>query len=38
LPIGVQLAGRLFEEAKVLAVARELEQQLPWRDRNPPLG
>jgi amidase len=38
LPIGVQLAGRCFEEAKVLAVARELEQRLPWRDRQPPLG
>ena len=38
LPIGVQLAGRCFEEAKVLAVARELEQRLPWRERRPPLG
>lgn len=38
LPIGVQLAGRLFEEAKVLAVARELEHRLPWRDRKPPIG
>ena len=36
LPIGVQLAGRRFEDALVLAVARELEQALPWRDRQPP--
>jgi amidase len=38
LPIGVQLAGRLFDEATVLAVARELEQRLPWRERKPPLS
>lgn len=36
LPIGVQLAGRPFEEAKVLAVARQLEQRLPWNHRQPP--
>jgi 2-polyprenyl-6-methoxyphenol hydroxylase-like FAD-dependent oxidoreductase len=38
LPSGVQLAGRRFEEARVLGVAREIEQRLPWRDRQPPLG
>jgi amidase len=36
LPIGVQLAGRHFEDAVVLAVARELEQAMSWRDRKPP--
>ncbi|HKU36513.1 MAG TPA: amidase [Polyangiales bacterium] len=38
LPIGVQLAGRPFEDGVVLAVARELEEAMPWRQRRPPLA
>lgn len=37
LPIGVQLAGRMNGEATVLAVARQLEQAMPWGQRRSPL-
>lgn len=37
LPMGVQLVGRYGDEATVLAVARVLEQEMPWRDRRPPV-
>jgi amidase len=37
LPIGVQLGGRLFGDADVLAVSRELEEALPWKERLSPL-
>src|SRR5262249_4870354 len=36
VPMGVQLAGRRGDDGLVLAVARQLEQALPWRDRRPP--
>jgi amidase len=36
LPIGVQLAGRMFADADVLAGSRELEQALPWNERRAP--
>lgn len=35
-PIGVQLVGRPFDDATVLAVARELEEALPWHARVSP--
>ena len=35
LPIGVQLAGRPFDEGLLLGVAAELEQAMPWSDRAP---
>jgi amidase len=37
LPIGVQVVGRALADATVLAVSRQLEQALPWRDRRAPL-
>lgn len=37
LPIGVQLVGRPGDEATLLALAGVLEQEMPWRDRVPPL-
>jgi amidase len=37
LPIGMQLAGRRFEEATLLRLAGQLEQALPWADRRPAL-
>ena len=37
LPIGMQIAGRLFEEGKVLNVAYAYEQANEWRNRNPQL-
>jgi amidase len=36
LPIGVQLAGRAWQDATVLAVARQLEHVLPHAGRTPP--
>ncbi len=33
-PIGVQLVGRQLADAMVLAVARLLEQAMPWADRG----
>lgn len=36
LPIGLQLIGRRFRDAELLAIARELEAAMPWRDRRPP--
>jgi amidase len=38
LPIGMQLVGRHGEEAMLLAVAAQLEAELRWTDRRPPLG
>jgi amidase len=35
LPIGVQIGGRLFADADVLAVSRQLEEAWPWRQRRP---
>lgn len=35
LPIGLQIAGRPFEEATVLRVAHAYEVSAPWRERRP---
>jgi len=37
LPIGLQIAGRPFDEATVLRVARVYEQSAPWHQRRPTL-
>jgi amidase len=37
LPIGVQLVGRHGQEATLLALAAQLEAELRWPDRRPPL-
>ena len=37
LPIGMQLAGRRFEEPALLRLAGQLERALPWADRRPAL-
>jgi amidase len=37
LPMGGQLAGRPFADHVVLAVARQLELAMPWRERVAPL-
>ncbi len=37
MPIGVQLAGRLFDEATVLRVAHAYEQATEWHTRRPSL-
>jgi amidase len=38
LPIGMQLVGRHGEEATLLALAAQLEQELRWTDRRPPVS
>lgn len=37
LPIGMQLVGRLGDEATLFRVAAQLEEARPWRGRIPPL-
>jgi len=37
LPLSLQIAGRPFDDAKVLRVGHAYERATPWRDRRPPL-
>ncbi|MEX2480309.1 MAG: amidase [Gammaproteobacteria bacterium] len=37
LPIGMQFAGRLNDEATLIRLAAQLEQAQPWADRKPPV-
>ena len=38
MPLGLQIAGRHFDEARVLQVAHAFEQATPWHRRRPGLG
>jgi aspartyl-tRNA(Asn)/glutamyl-tRNA(Gln) amidotransferase subunit A len=38
LPVGLQIAGRAFDEATVLAVAHAYERAAGWHRRRPPLA
>jgi amidase len=38
LPMGLQVAGRRFADDVVLAVSRQLEQAMPWRERVAPIS
>ncbi len=38
LPIGVQLAGRFGEDARLLRLATQVEQARPWADRMPEMA
>jgi len=37
LPIGVQFTARFGEESALIRLASSLEQEMPWRDRIPPV-
>ena len=37
LPVGLQLVGRPFDEARLLNLAYAYEQSTPWKDRHPAL-
>jgi len=37
IPIGVQLVGRYGDEATVLAASAQLEREMPWKHRRPPI-
>jgi Asp-tRNA(Asn)/Glu-tRNA(Gln) amidotransferase A subunit family amidase len=36
LPVGLQIMGRRFDDATVLALAAAYERAAPWRERRPP--
>ena len=38
LPIGLQIAGRPFDEETVLKVAHTYEQRTPWHNMRPPIA
>jgi aspartyl-tRNA(Asn)/glutamyl-tRNA(Gln) amidotransferase subunit A len=38
LPVGLMLAGRMFEDGRVLQVASAFEQATSWHLRRPPVG
>jgi amidase len=38
LPVGVQLVGGPWEEARLIALAAQLEQASPWAERRPQLA
>lgn len=38
LPVGVQAIGRVGDELGLLALARELERELHWEQRRPPIS
>lgn len=37
LPIGIEIDGRVGNDALVLSLAAQLERARPWKDRRPPL-
>ncbi len=37
LPLGMQIAGKPFDEATVLRIARAYERATPWHKRRPPI-
>jgi amidase len=38
LPLAIQIVGRPYDEAGIIALAAQFEEARPWKDRRPPLG
>jgi aspartyl-tRNA(Asn)/glutamyl-tRNA(Gln) amidotransferase subunit A len=38
LPVGLQIVGRPFDEASVLAIAHRYQRATPWAQRRPPIA
>jgi aspartyl-tRNA(Asn)/glutamyl-tRNA(Gln) amidotransferase subunit A len=38
LPVGLQIVGRLEDEATILKASREFEKLKPWADKRPPVS
>jgi amidase len=38
LPLSVQIAGRMHEEARLLALAAQIEEARPWAHERPPIS
>jgi amidase len=38
MPVGVQLVGRKGDDATLLALAAQLEAELGWAERRPPVS
>jgi amidase len=37
VPVGAHFLGRMWDEATLFGLARQLEQAAPWRERRPPV-
>jgi amidase len=37
LPIGMMFTGRYGDDATLLRLAGQLEKEMPWKDRKPPI-
>jgi amidase len=37
MPMGMMFTGRFADEATLYRLAGQLEKELPWKDRRPPL-
>ncbi len=37
LPVGMMFTGRFGDEATLIRLAAQLEQEIPWKDRKPPV-
>jgi amidase len=38
LPIGLQFAAKMGDEATIFRLAGQIEQAQPWKDKRPALG
>jgi aspartyl-tRNA(Asn)/glutamyl-tRNA(Gln) amidotransferase subunit A len=38
MPVGLQIIGRLFDEAGILEIGHAFERTTPWHKKRPALG